>query len=217
MNEEGDQDRLIAYFGYGSLVNLATLRTPYTHAAPARLAGWRRHWQGRPSDINPLRALLSVHEDSGCEIAGMLVVDKASSLPHLDERERHYVRVPLMSDRLAFNDGHMADIVSRLQPDDLFVYVGRDTVGGKPPLLQSYLHTVMDGFLAAHGEEGLVNFLQTTRGFDREIIEDLHAPHYPRMTDVPVERRSRFDEMLSCVGVRFAGKTGASAEAGTPN
>ena len=38
---------LIAYFGYGSLVNRATLRTNVVGAGRARLKGWRREWQGR--------------------------------------------------------------------------------------------------------------------------------------------------------------------------
>ncbi|WP_075996671.1 gamma-glutamylcyclotransferase family protein [Salaquimonas pukyongi] len=205
-------DRLIAYFGYGSLVNLATLATPYRHAVPARLKGWRRHWQSRPGDGWPERALLSVHRDNACEIHGMLVFDGASSLPSLDERERHYDRVPLTPQDISLACNKAPEMLQSLGHADFFVYVGRAQQAGKPPLLQSYLHTVMDGFLASHGEEGLSAFMRTTAGFDREILEDLHAPHYPRMTPMAEARRRRFDRMLREAGVRFAGDPAADAE-----
>lgn len=198
-----DKDRLIAYFGYGSLVNLATLATPFVHAAPARLKGWRRHWQARPGDGLPERALLSVHRDEACEIHGMLVFDVASSLPSLDERERHYERVTVAPEHLFVECEKTPAMMARLGVEDLFVYVGKAPPSGNPPLLQSYLHTVMDGFLDSHGEAGLSAFMATTHGFKRDILEDRHAPHYPRMTDVEEERRALFDRMLREAGVRF--------------
>ena len=208
-----ENDRLIAYFGYGSLVNLATLATPYVHAAPARLKGWRRHWQARPGDGPPERALLSVHRDETCEIHGMLVFDVASSLPSLDERERHYERVTLLPQDLFVDCEKAPAMMAQLATADLFVYVGKVPPSGNPPLLQSYLHTVMDGFLASHGEAGLSAFMETTHGFDRDILEDRHAPHYPRMTVIAEDRCARYDRMLRQAGVRFADDAAAGRAA----
>lgn len=210
MQEE--PDRLIAYFGYGSLVNLATLATPYVHAAPARLKGWRRHWQARPGDGLPERALLSVHRDETCEIHGMLVFDWASSLPSLDERERHYERITLVPTDLFVDCEETPAMLASLKGGDLFVYVGMAEVEGNSPLVESYLHTVMDGFLDSHGEAGLSAFMRTTRGFDREILEDRHAPHYPRMTAVPEDRRALYNRLLREAGVRFAGDLAPAGE-----
>ena len=42
-----DEGPIIAYFGYGSLVNRTTLRTDYVAAQPVRLNGWRRCWRPR--------------------------------------------------------------------------------------------------------------------------------------------------------------------------
>jgi hypothetical protein len=42
------RDEVVGYFGYGSLVNRATLRTEILAAIPARLNGWRRTWRPRP-------------------------------------------------------------------------------------------------------------------------------------------------------------------------
>lgn len=36
---------IVAYFGYGSVVNRATLRTSIVDPIPARLSGWRRYWR----------------------------------------------------------------------------------------------------------------------------------------------------------------------------
>lgn len=194
---------MIAYFGYGSLVNLETLTTPYIRAVPAVLVGWRRHWQARPGDAVPMRALLSVHQDKGTRIGGMLVFDHASSLAALDEREHHYARVSLKPADLQISDTSASTLMNRLEDGGLFVYVGQQSIGVDPPLLQSYLHTVMDGFLNEYGEAGLIAFLETTDGFERPIIEDRHAPHYPRMTQVSDDRRAWFDRLLREKGVRF--------------
>ena len=50
----------VAYFGYGSLVNRATLRTEIVDMVPARLSGWRRCWRHRPDMPGFPAALLTV-------------------------------------------------------------------------------------------------------------------------------------------------------------
>ncbi len=62
-------DELIAYFGYGSLVNRKTLPDNIIDAFPVTLKGWRRHWQRRPKEKigfgdNYSIALLSIHSDA---------------------------------------------------------------------------------------------------------------------------------------------------------
>ena len=87
----------IAYFGYGSLVNLETLQTPYISAHRARLTGWRRAWLARPkipggyAPISGL-AFLSAERCENTTIEGIVVVDQRSSLPSLDQREALYDR-----------------------------------------------------------------------------------------------------------------------------
>ncbi|MEK1890750.1 MAG: gamma-glutamylcyclotransferase, partial [Phyllobacterium sp.] len=55
--------RLVAYFGYGSLVNRQTLRTEIVDAVPARLHGWRRLWRPRPDMPGFPAALLSIRRE----------------------------------------------------------------------------------------------------------------------------------------------------------
>ena len=85
---------LIAYFGYGSLVNPATHRTPVLGYVPAKLRGWRRAWVARSDWDRTLPiALLSASPSHGDDLLdGLLVFDHVSSLPSLDEREVGYQR-----------------------------------------------------------------------------------------------------------------------------
>ena len=198
-------DRLVGYFGYGSLVNRHTLRTLYVATRRARLSGWRRHWQGRgveiAGDVGEI-ALLSVHRHPAAVISGMLVVDRAAHLPEIDLRERHYDRVTLAAGELAL---HEAAPAGGQSPGQCHVYVARPELkcGREPRLLQSYLDAVMAGFLAEYGEEGVREFVATTAGFDREAILDRHAPLYPRAVELPPATAKRFDALLVDAGVRF--------------
>ncbi len=194
---------LVGYFGYGSLVNRQTLKTDYVAFLPARLRGWRRHWQAREAGTEPADiALLTVHEHAESTILGMLVIDRVENLASVDEREARYDRVLIEPDRLEFIGERQAahdDL-----PDQLFVYVGRRGGEKQPPsLLQSYLDAVMAGYLAEFGEEGLLHFLETTIGFDRAIVADRAKPIYRRAIALEAELAERFDTLLEGAGVRY--------------
>ena len=191
---------LMAYFGYGSLVNLNTLQTNYVAAYPATLKGWRRHWQSFDSK-GADRALLSVHEYASYEISGMLVIDRYENLPALDARETHYQRVPVSADALSIEDNRFN--LSNFKADQLFVYVADHFDDTKPPLLQSYLDAVMSGFYEHYGSTGLQAFLSTTIGFDRKIIVDRDNPKYPRAVNVDPDMAKWFDKLLKKSGVQF--------------
>ena len=100
----------IAYFGYGSLVNLGSLRTPFISAHRASLRGWQRAWLARPRVENGVAnrvensvensftptdglAFLSVVPAPDAVIDGLVITDHTSSLAALDEREVLYTRV----------------------------------------------------------------------------------------------------------------------------
>lgn len=226
-------DGLMAYFGYGSLVNLETLRTEYVAAYPACLKGWRRHWQSRKASstaqisgrstqsgeeqrlwqaalaaaggeqgvsIEDI-ALLSVHRDPHCEIDGMLIVDRLSALPALDDRERLYDRTVLTAGTVRMTGG--SDLPDGVDPENLFVYVGQENAGGEICLLQSYLDAVMAGFFHAHGEEGVKRFIATTTGFKRRMVRDRMHPVYPRAVQIDTRQAALFDDLLLEAGVIF--------------
>lgn len=183
---------LVGYFGYGSLVNRATLRTGVVAALPARLAGWRRTWRPRP-DMGPTPgvtlpegltpSLLTAHREAGAAIDGMLVIDRAENLSAVDAREFRYHRRDIGLAELAFHAGGSLAAAGIVQQISLHVYEARTEhppAAGPSPILRSYLDAVMQGFYREFGADGLHRFVAETGAFDQPIHEDRHAPLYPR-------------------------------------
>ncbi|MGJ8570248.1 MAG: gamma-glutamylcyclotransferase [Hoeflea sp.] len=195
---------LVGYFGYGSLVNRATLTTGLVQAHRARLKGWRRSWRPRP-DMGPTPgvtlpdgitpSLLSVHRAEGFSIDGLLVIDLAVNLVGIDAREFRYHRRDIGLADLEFTDpGHGlgADIT-------LHVYEARvehPAADGPAPILRSYLDAVMQGFLREFGPEGVHRFVAETDAFHMPIHEDRHAAIYPRAVSLSASEIALFDAAL---------------------
>ncbi|QND53400.1 gamma-glutamylcyclotransferase [Phyllobacterium sp. 628] len=188
-----ERDDVVAYFGYGSLVNRNTLRTNIIHAIPARLLGWRRLWRPRPDMPGFPAALLSVAREEGASIDGLLVFDHRDNLASVDLREVHY-------DRRDVHIGHI-ETDSPLQLScPVYVYEAQHDVPRHPEppiILQSYLDAVMQGFLIEHGEAGLRRFVSETRHFDTPILRDRAVPTYPRSVTTSDEERFLFDGLLN--------------------
>jgi hypothetical protein len=197
---------LVAYFGYGSLVNRRTWSPGPIGAWRATLAGWRRHWQ--PCDLGgpALRdaALLSVHKDDACEIDGLLILDQAVNLAAIDRREARYDRIGI--DRDAFRPAG-GDVIPAALPAKIFLYVGRKSADarGEAKLLQSYLDVVLAGFLAEYGVAGIDRFMASTSGFGRPVIEDRARPLYSRAQTIDAGMARMFDARLAAAGARFGG------------
>ncbi|MEM8750267.1 MAG: gamma-glutamylcyclotransferase family protein [Pseudomonadota bacterium] len=193
----------IAYFGFGSLVNLNTLTTPYIAAHRAKLDGWRRVWLPRPSTAPhilagmPPLAFLSAEPSPGIIIDGMVVVDHAASLPALDLREVMYKRTPIGTGSLTALDENAGALQAR---SDLFLYVAEqeadpDSVEPRPSILRSYLDAVFQGFLHNFGDEALERFVFTTRNFHLPVLEDRDNPIYPRHVTLSRREKIRFDSI----------------------
>ncbi|ATU91261.1 gamma-glutamylcyclotransferase family protein [Phyllobacterium zundukense] len=190
---------LVAYFGYGSLVNRNTLRTNIVHAIPARLHGWRRLWRPRPDMPGFPAALLSVRREEGASVDGLLVFDHLDNLPAVDLREAHYHRRSVLLE-------HVETRTPLLDGCPLFVYEAQHDVPlhPEPPrILQSYLDAVMQGFLIEHGDAGLARFVQETHHFDTPIYKDRAAPAYPRAVSLNDRETSLFDRLLADRGALF--------------
>ncbi len=182
---------LIAYFGYGSLVNRATHRTAIVDAMPARLAGWRRFWRARPDMPGFPAALLTVRPQADAACDGLLVVDRAENLAAVDAREARYRRVPLSPAAL-----DLAGVLPRDCPVYVYEAVPDLPLHPEPPkILRSYLDAVMQGFLVEHGEDGLRRLVAETEGFDTPIHEDRHAPVYPRAVALSAAEEDLFDRL----------------------
>lgn len=184
---------LVAYFGYGSLVNRATHRTEIVHAVPARLIGWRRYWRPRPDMPGFPAALLTVREEEGAICEGLLIYDRAENLAAIDEREARYRRIPVPLARM-----ETAPAVPQGCP--VFVYQAEDAVPPHPEppkILHSYLEAVLQGFLHVLGEEGVRRFVKETHGFDTPIHDDRAAPVYPRAVMLTERERALFEAELA--------------------
>jgi len=198
---EGSQ---IAYFGYGSLVNRATLRTDIVDIIPARLVGWRRIWRPRPDMPGFPAALLTVRREPGSVCDGVLIVDRAENLAAVDEREARYRRVRLepleLEISLAREGAVAADVPAYVYEADPGLPPHREP----PMILQSYLDAVMQGFLAVHGEEGLRRFLAETHGFAETPIRlDRENPAYPRAVSLLDAERALFETLYGEHGLRL--------------
>jgi hypothetical protein len=184
----------IAYFGYGSLVNLGSLRTPYISAHRATLTGWKRAWLSRPKVENSFApedglAFLSVVPDAEAQIDGLIITDHVSSLQALDEREALYSRVDIEHHNLQYHD-------EPVEIERQFLYEADEPMADDNAyILRSYLDVVMQGYLHHFGEEGLQRFMQTTLNFDCAIKEDRDNPVYPRATSLTAREKALFSAL----------------------
>lgn len=180
------------FFGYGSLVNLAT--HGYHDTGLARARGWRRAW--RHSPLRPVSFLTAV-PDSLCEIDGVIAAVPGADWAALDQRERAYQRLPA-SDQVSHDRG---------QPLDIAIYAIPEGQHGAPstasPILMSYLDCVLQGYLQRFGVAGVTGFIATTDGWEAPILDDRAAPRYPRHQRVSAEERAMFRDHLSDTGARI--------------
>jgi len=190
---------LVGYFGFGSLVNKHTLRTSFSGMVPARLKGYRRHWQARTDTLSEKVALLSIHEDSACEILGMVVIDDKANLPLVDEREAGYSRHAISKEQLDILGDIKSDVTGIELPDELYVYIANEVldVPDTGALLQSYLDAVMQGFRNEFGDEGARHFINTTDGFKRGLIRDRDEPSYPRSVTLSKDEIELYDRLVT--------------------
>lgn len=189
--------QVVAYFGYGSLVNRHTLRTQFLGIRKAQVSGWRRFWLPRGEHMP---ALLSVKPDETHTTQGVVVYDHADHLPSVDEREAGYRRRVVMP-------GHVEIEAMPLSDVPLFIYEAsraEETAAETGAfVLQSYLDAVMQGFLALYGEAGVRRFVEETEGFETTLLCDRERPLYPRSVTLHDGERALFDELVAERGMEL--------------
>ncbi|MCT8266583.1 gamma-glutamylcyclotransferase [Afifella sp. JA880] len=184
-------------FGYGSLVNAATL-TPEVVAVPGRLRGWRRAWRHSGASSYGGRCTLTVVPDPDCEIWGAIVALPHEERPALDRREAQYDVVAPSEEAVTWLAG---------RPEgwpDPHLYVGHEEYGrpgdADNPIMLSYLDVVLSGFHAVYGEAGIAHFLETTADWHVPILDDRAAPRYPRALALGEHEHARVDEAIAAAG-----------------
>ncbi|MBO0906486.1 gamma-glutamylcyclotransferase family protein [Jiella sonneratiae] len=190
------EGRVVAYFGYGSLVNPRTLRTKFLAIRRAEAAGWRRVWLPRAADS--AMSLLSVTREETAAVHGVVVYDLAEHLPSVDEREAGYARRIVDLSRLSVEWPPLADV-------PVYIYEahpGTETAEDRQSaILQSYLDAVMQGFRMLYGDQGLKRFVEETHGFETKLLADRGAPRYPRPVALGDGEAEVFDRLVAARGV----------------
>ena len=181
-------------FGYGSLVNTQT--HPFCQNHRTHLLGWERVWAHRITTPTTCLTSLSIRPKGGSSVAGLLSFVETSQIADLDLREQNYNLHSL----------EHSDLSNAQQATTaLTTYVSSSqTIGNADfPILQSYLDTVMQGFLLEFGEGGVADFLKTTAGWETPILKDRESPFYPRATRLSTFQKELFDQLLRDFGVEF--------------
>ncbi|MCW2309475.1 gamma-glutamylcyclotransferase family protein [Rhodobium gokarnense] len=191
---------MIAVFGYGSLVNQATLPAGTT-SMPGTLSGFRRAW--RIAGKTPIGHTcgLTAEPEEGSTIRGTLILYPRSELADLDEREWRYDRHDLDLEAFA-PDGDAAEvpemrIVYRVKPE-------HERWGDEEhPVIQSYVDCVLRGYFERWGVLGVRHFVETTAGWHIPIRRDRAAPRYRRAVRITAEEEALFDHVLAEAGARW--------------
>lgn len=167
------------FFGYGSLVNLAT--HTYPDPTPAQLSGWRRVW--RHAKARPV-AFLSVEPCPNTILHGITAQVPNADWGALDAREHAYLRRDV-TDQFASQTA-----VYEANPD----HTAPPSTGH--PILLSYLDVVIAGYIALMGDAGPAHFFDTTTGWG-PITDDRAQPQYPRAQPLSEKTRACVDDAIA--------------------
>jgi hypothetical protein len=156
------------FFGYGSLVNKDT--HVYDNAHRAVLKGWRRAWV-RTEDRETV--FLTARADPNSRIDGLIAAVPNADWAALDARETGYKRLA--------SDGFVDHPLEPAPPLQHYAIPSESMRhDGDHVILLSYLDVVVQGYLREFGHDGVQRFFDTTDGWDTPILNDRHAPRYPR-------------------------------------
>jgi len=179
------------FFGYGSLVNRATHDYPNAHHATA--SGWRREWR---HTHHRQAAFLTAVPCPNSRIDGLMAQVPNNDWLALDDREYAYQRIAA-SDDITHTLGAQTDVsIYAIETGD------HHTPTQDHPILLSYLGTVVQGYLNEFGQDGVTAFFDTTSGWDAPILDDRHAPIYPRsqnLTRIETGLLESHMQRLSCL------------------
>jgi hypothetical protein len=173
-------------FGYGSLVNRATL-PDHVSAHPATVRGWRRGWRAASRSAAWGVCAVSIAEAPGAEIDGLVVTFDDAVWPVIEAREHryHWFVLPGFERRV---------ITFRAEP-------AADRFGDREhPIHMTYVETVLQGFIKEFGEAGARRFMTSTDGWHVPVLDDRAAPRYPRAQTLPAEERAFVDALLAEAG-----------------
>lgn len=173
-------------FGYGSLVNRATL-PDHVSARPATVRGFRRGWRAASRSAGRGVCAVSIFEADGAEIDGLVVTFEDEVWPVIEAREHRYRWFELP-------DFPEPVLAFRAEPEV-------DRWGDREhPVHLTYVDAVLQGFLREFGEAGARRFMTTTDGWHVPVLDDRDAPRYPRAQPLSAGERALVDRLLEEAG-----------------
>lgn len=175
-----------AFFGYGSLVNLATHQ--FADPRPATLRGWRRIWQR--TNLRKA-AYLSVRPDAAGSLLGVVAQVPGADWAALDLREAAYQRQDV-TEALIHEGARTPTAVYHVRPEHCADVDDH-------PILLSYLDVVVQGYLRVYGPAGVAHFFDTTDGWHTPVLDDRASPVYPRHQQLSTAERALVDDHLAAV------------------
>ena len=177
-------------FGYGSLVNAATLGSG--DVTPAKVRGWGRTW--KRTRLRKVAFLTAIRDDAA-EIEGVIAPVEGGDWTALDAREYAYDRH--IVDDIAHGIGGALNVsIYATKPE-------HHSDGSEDhPILLSYLDTVIQGYLRCYDAAGATRFFDTTSGWDTPVFDDRAAPIYPRAQSLEPGERAFVDDALRRLEVR---------------
>lgn len=176
-------------FGFGSLVNNAS--HPYDVLGMAVAKNQIREWVSTPDrDF----AFLSMAPSKGADVFGVMLGVEPQNQPDLDRRESGY-EACIITDQIKHRD---------LKPKPEVVRAYRAisppaTHTDDSPILRSYLDCVFQGYLMHFGSGSLRAFVETTRGWQRGILDDRANPIYPRHVNLTDGENALISDILSAM------------------
>ncbi|MEM0906547.1 MAG: gamma-glutamylcyclotransferase [Pseudomonadota bacterium] len=174
----------VRVFAYGSLVNRGTL-PGVSHVEQGVAMGFSRAWRAASRTQTGGRCSLSVVAQAGESIEGLILTFDDDVFPAIAERERNY-------DALRLHD-----------QDDVIIFRAKaaaDRFGDhEHPILLSYVDTTLQGYVREFGIEGARRFMASTLGWHVPIVDDRHAPIYPRAQALSASEEALVDECLTMV------------------
>lgn len=172
-------------FGYGSLVNRATLPNAIA-IRRVTVTGWRRSW--RATSLTPRGGVcaLSVVADPSCAIDGLMVTLDDAHWPLIRAREHRYEPLTLCGE-------HAGGIIFQAAP-------AVDRFGDADhPIHLSYVDCIVQGYRGEFGPRGVDRLFASTEGWHVPILDDRHALRYPRAQRLSPYELRLVDAMLKTV------------------
>lgn len=175
-------------FGYGSLVNSATLPAG-VGLQRGSITGWVRQWRNPRIVSTGTICGLTVARRHGIVLQGAVFQADSELETSLSIREGE--------DELVREGVTLLDSGSTLTAD-LFVTPTSKLVWANDdcPICVSYLDCILQGFLRLYDRLGVENFLDSSEGWHLPLCHDREEPRYPRAIMLDPSERALIDDCL---------------------